>query len=199
MKSRLIESLLRVLRESPVAAISILGAVASVGGLFFLLQTYLGISKEFSYSMLSAFVGMAVGLWSVYIAQAIKKVSPKRVFISYPKSAEEAARKLAVLIRANGYRVWLDEEQIKPGDKWETRIKDAIVDAEVFVALLKGDYPLSGNVMFELGYAAGREKLRVVPVLLDKMRVPSQLERFRFVEAYADVDKGLQEVVRAIG
>lgn len=197
MKSRIIENLRKVLKQSP-AVLSVLGALASVLGIFVLLQSKLGISKELTYSIITLIIAFAIGVWSASIAKAVKKVSPKRVFISYPRSAEEIARTLAALIRERGYRVWLDEEQIKPGEKWETRIKDAIVDADVFVALLKIDYSQSGNVMFELGYAAGQEKLRIVPVLLDEMSAPSQLERFRFVEAYSDVSKGLEEVVRAI-
>ncbi len=197
MNVKIVEIMLRIVKKSP-AILSVIAALVSVGTLFFLLQSNLGVSKELSYSLLTSFVAFAIGLWSAYIAKAIRKVSSKRVFISYPRSAKETAKKLASIIRKNGYKAWIDEEQINIGDKWETKIKDAIVDAEIFIALLNKDYLISKYLMFELEYAAGQDKLKILPVLLDKMPVPLQLERFFFVEAYTDVDKGLDEIVRAI-
>lgn len=193
-----IRSMFLLRSQHLTAVLLVLSALVSVGALFVLLQIKLGLSKELVFSMLPSIIAFSVGLLSANIASVIKKVSPKRVFISYPESEKETAKKLANLIRVNGYKVWLDEEQILPGEKWTDKIKNAIIDAEVFVTLLKADYSNSDAVMFELVYASTQKKLKVVPVLLDNMKMPPQLNGFRFIDAYTDIDKGLKEVMRAI-
>jgi hypothetical protein len=69
------------------------------------------------------------------------------VFISHAsEDMEEVARPLATLIRGKGFRVWLDEQQLRLGDSLSRKINDGLAFSRFGVVVLsdsflKKDYP----------------------------------------------------------
>jgi hypothetical protein len=58
------------------------------------------------------------------------------VFISHSAQDAPIARKVADHLTSEGLRVWYDEYQLKPGDKWQERIREAIEKSRVCLVLL---------------------------------------------------------------
>ena len=56
------------------------------------------------------------------------------VFISYVSEDMDAVERLAKDLRVHGIRVWLDRDQIKPGQRWKAAVRHAIRDGEFFIA-----------------------------------------------------------------
>lgn len=61
-------------------------------------------------------------------------------FISYVRDNNEAIQKLSNRLEANGVKVWLDRNEIKPGFRWEKAIKDAIQEGAFFIACFSKEY-----------------------------------------------------------
>ena len=57
------------------------------------------------------------------------------VFVSYVKEDQEAARRLFDALRGRGLEPWLDEEDLRVGDRWDPRLEQAIADCDYFVVL----------------------------------------------------------------
>src|SRR5438093_1344581 len=56
---------------------------------------------------------------------------PFRVFLSYDSRDKEAALRLHQRLIADGFDVWLDQENIKAGQKWKPEIETAIQESDV--------------------------------------------------------------------
>jgi hypothetical protein len=90
-----------------------------------------------------------------------------QVFISHAQADKLLAKRVADTLRASGLRVWLDEEQILPGDNWGDQVGQALRESDAMVVLVTPNSTSSSYLKHELGYALGNEgyKGRVVTVL----------------------------------
>ena len=57
------------------------------------------------------------------------------VFVSYVEEDREAARRLFDALRGRGLAPWLDEEDLRVGERWDPRLEQAIADCDYFVVL----------------------------------------------------------------
>lgn len=57
------------------------------------------------------------------------------VFISYVHEDNRFVGFLANILRANSLNVWLDKEQLMPGSRWKSAIRDAIRNGTYFVSI----------------------------------------------------------------
>ena len=56
-----------------------------------------------------------------------------QVFISYSRRDSETIENIVTQLETEGIDVWLDREDIKPGQQWRKQIVEAIDTAEAFV------------------------------------------------------------------
>ncbi len=174
--------------------LSIIGGVASVSGLVIVLVRTLGVS-DVAVSLVSIAVALLTGIYSGYVARAARKlrVAP-HVFLSYSHQDQQRAQEIAEALRENGVKVWLDIEQLRPGDQIHSLIEKAVDNADTFVALLSQTE--RANLAFELGLARAKG-IKVIPVLLSDAAIPSDLQGVRYVDLRHDFPHGLAELVKA--
>jgi len=55
------------------------------------------------------------------------------VFLSHSSKDKTVVRELAARLKKDGIRVWLDEEQIKPGDSIPAKIEEGLERSRVLV------------------------------------------------------------------
>jgi hypothetical protein len=89
-------------------------------------------------------------------------------FLSHNGRDKPAARGLAARLRDTGISVWLDEEQLRPGDEWQPGLQTGI-RASKSIAVLIGEAGMGPwqdqEVQFALNLAV-RDQRPVIPVLL---------------------------------
>ena len=56
------------------------------------------------------------------------------VFLSHVREDAERVERLAVAVEARGIGTWIDRHKIKPGERWERAVEDAILSGAFFVA-----------------------------------------------------------------
>jgi hypothetical protein len=59
-----------------------------------------------------------------------------KVFLSHAAKDHELARKLREALARGGFDVWLEEDQVLPGENWAKKIGRALDDSELMVNLL---------------------------------------------------------------
>ena len=130
----------------------------------------------------------------------------EKVFISYAREDESAARTLFEDLKRAGLDPWFDKEFLLPGQKWQLALQEAIRESRYFLALLSTrSVTKRGVVQKEI-----REALDVlnefpegdvflVPVRLDDCRPPYQiLHDLQWVDLFPTWDTGLRKLLDAV-
>jgi formylglycine-generating enzyme required for sulfatase activity len=91
-----------------------------------------------------------------------------RVFLSHSSADSAGAKTVAQLLRNAGLAVWLDLDEIKPGEQWSSALETALKDSTHFVVLV-GAAGVQRWVDREVRYALDRNTIdpnyRVIPLL----------------------------------
>ena len=125
-----------------------------------------------------------------------------QVFIAYSFQDNNHARKLAKELREKGIRVWLAEEELRPGDNIQKGIQDALSTSGYLLALLSKASLESKWVQNEFQMALLRESRgkwpRVIPVLIEPVEIPEMIKGKLYVDLTHDYKEGVERIASAI-
>ena len=121
----------------------------------------------------------------------------RRVFLSYAHKDSTVAHLLASKLQDAGLKVWLDADQISPGDEISKKIEQAIKESDTFVMLLSDAIKENHNLNFELGLATGLAK-KIIPVLVSETQVPEYLRQWRYIDLTSESTEGINDLVSAV-
>lgn len=106
------------------------------------------------------------------------------VFLSYATPDRARVREVRQFLQANGIHAWLDEEDIRGGERWELEIERALDAAELVVVLISpasmdrdGFYHRELRMVLERAQRRPSGRVFPIPVLLDPHMNPPELIR----------------------
>jgi HEAT repeat protein len=121
--------------------------------------------------------------------------------MSYSRKDEEIMRFIARFLRAQGMKVWVDNEKLIPGTPiWEDAIEKAIRDSAAIVVVLSPDSKSSEWVRREISLADQHRK-RVFPVLAsgdENSSITLRLINRQYVDIRQNKEKGLKSLSEAL-
>jgi hypothetical protein len=123
---------------------------------------------------------------------------PLKFFFSYARADADFVLKLAEELRASGVPLWVDQLDIRGGQRWDVDVEQALDACSGVIVVLSPDAVASTNVMDEVSYALEKEKL-VVPVIFRSCAIPFRLRRVQRIEFTDDYDASLQRLRLALG
>ncbi|NEP19823.1 MAG: TIR domain-containing protein [Leptolyngbya sp. SIO4C1] len=107
---------------------------------------------------------------------ASRDPSRPMLFASYAREDYSAVKPILEAIRQEGVDVWLDIEALKPGDRWNDQIADALDRATGLLVFLSSVSTRSQSVRRELQAFSTARRL-IIPVVLDQfLAVPPDLQ-----------------------
>ena len=112
-----------------------------------------------------------------------------RVFMSYASEDFKFADKLRRDLYLNEFEVWVDQDYLRPGDRWPKKIESAIADSNVFVLVISNEALSSPWVKREYRHATKNRK-SIFPVLHDPTTIPAGWEKEFGSIQYAHLTKG---------
>lgn len=125
--------------------------------------------------------------------RAVRAASPAEwfhVFLSHNSKDKASVRLLNGKLKAAGITTWLDEEQLRPGLKWQSALEDIVRTCESAAVCVgpSGEGPWHVNETEALLNRFGNENppAPVIPVLLPD--APADVELPLFLESHACVD-----------
>lgn len=124
-----------------------------------------------------------------------------QVFLSYARSDEAFAKELSSELAKRGFSVWVDKQELLPGDNWHKRIADALARSNAMVVLISPESMSSPEIRGEIQYALGNPNYegRLFPVEVRPTReVPWILDRFQRLRAAEGARKVSQSIARAL-
>jgi TolB-like protein/Flp pilus assembly protein TadD len=117
----------------------------------------------------------------------------KAIFLSYAHDDVAAARRIAEALRSSGLEVWFDENELRGGDAWDSKIRKQINDCALFVPLIsqhtesrpKGYFRLEWKLAVEQTHLLAEGVPFVAPVAIDDTRetgavVPAEFLRVQW-------------------
>jgi TIR domain len=127
--------------------------------------------------------------------------SPKPIqlaFLSYAREDAEFVLRLAKDLRAGGADVWIDQLDIKAGERWDRAVEDALAKCPELLVILSPAAVESTNVMDEVSFALGEGKT-VLPVKHRDCTIPFRLRRLQYVDLTLNYDAGLGQLLETLG
>jgi hypothetical protein len=126
-----------------------------------------------------------------------------QIFLSYAREDEEKAEELYQKLSDTGFKPWMAKKDILPGERWESRIPQAIRRSDFFLACLSANsVSKRGWIQKEIKDALDiwQEKLDsdiyLIPVRLEDCEVPESLCDFQWVNLFEE--DGWARLVKAI-
>jgi hypothetical protein len=118
----------------------------------------------------------------------------EKIFLSYSRSDSDFAVKLSQDLKNSGAQIWLDQFDIKAGNRWDESIEKALNTAPIIIVILSQSSVGSENVMDEVSYAIESGKT-VIPVLLTECAIPLRLRRLQHIDFTRDYARGLSKLI----
>jgi hypothetical protein len=127
-----------------------------------------------------------------------------KIFLSYAREDEARVAELYDQLIRRGFRPWLDQRDILPGEQWDPAIKKALKSADfIFVCLSASSVKKRGYLRREIADALERSKemlandIFLVPVRLDDCDIPEELQSFQWEDLFRNealdrIDKALR-------
>lgn len=126
-----------------------------------------------------------------------------RVFLCYSEEDFDRVNELYNQMQAAGWRPWLDERDILPGEKRKQAVEDAIAESDFFLACISENAARRrGRVQKEIRDALDilqnllEDDIYLIPVLLEASPLPDRLKEFQPVRLYRE--GGFDNLIRAL-
>lgn len=116
-----------------------------------------------------------------------------QIFLSYASDDKPTARFIYDTLRENLLDVWLDEEKLLVGEKWEIEIPKAIKKSDVVLLLLSNQsITKEGNFQREIRLALDIENEKpegtifIIPFRIEDCEVPPSLRKWQCVDYFEE-------------
>jgi predicted nucleotide-binding protein len=122
----------------------------------------------------------------------------KQVFISYSQKDSNTAKQIYHELREHDLNIWIDVEQIAPGDHIASEISKGLTASDYYVLLISENSKVSRWVQRELSLAfklSQKTKLTIVPLLLQNVEVPFELQGLLYIDFRKSVAEGIDKLV----
>jgi hypothetical protein len=127
--------------------------------------------------------------------------SPPRVFISHSHHDKAFVRQLVNDLRNANLRVWLDEQELSPGDSVIASVSQGLKDTDYLVAVLSRSSIQSKWFQAEVNAALSDQLsskgTAVLPVLIEDVDLPVLLRDKLYADFRVGYKQGLDALIRA--
>ena len=118
-------------------------------------------------------------------------------FFSYSRNDSEFVLKLAKELRFTNANIWLDQLDIKGGDRWDSAIENALEKCVGMIIILSPESVNSANVLDEVSYGLEEGKL-IIPIFYKECKIPFRLRRLQYIDFTVSYDEGLKNLLAAL-
>jgi hypothetical protein len=124
-----------------------------------------------------------------------------QVFVSYASADSSAAKTIVEELRLRNLNVWLDADELRPGDRWAESIRIAISASSYFLLLLSKHSVRSSWV--DHGVEAVSKELQsrdvtFIPVLLEDCDIPPSLAMYQCFDMRSGVKENSEKLAEAL-
>jgi recombinational DNA repair ATPase RecF len=117
-----------------------------------------------------------------------------QVFISY-QSNQDQIKDLARQLEKNGFSIWVDYKNLKPGDRWEDSIREAINTSDFFLACFGKEGARESEIQIALQIASKKpiSQTFFIPVRIQESSIPEILKSY--IAADLTLPNGMEQLL----
>lgn len=126
-----------------------------------------------------------------------------RIFLCHSRGDRQSVRHLYNRLKVDGYKPWLDEEDLLPGQVWEAEINNAILSSAIVLICLSNDSIAKPGFMhkeishtLDLAKEYPENQIFLIPVRLQECALPEQLSKWHSVDLF--VPNGYERLKKAL-
>lgn len=124
------------------------------------------------------------------------------IFISYSSKDQQIATTIYKRLTIEGYKVWLDKEEIFAGDSITKKVFTGIENSKNFAIILSSNSTKSHWVEEEL-YTANikqieNKSINILPILYEDCSIPTSLLNKKYANFTESPDEGMADILRAL-
>jgi hypothetical protein len=124
-----------------------------------------------------------------------------RIFISYSSADRPYADRLVSALLLNGFEVWYDQFDLRPGDEIYRKIVEGIINVKFVGVVITASSLASTWVSEEMTLAKQREleekNILLLPLRFEQVEIPLHLRTRKYAD-FTDFDTGLADLFRAL-
>jgi hypothetical protein len=117
-----------------------------------------------------------------------------KVFVSYSRRDYVTVYSIVRELRSHGVSVWIDQDNIDAGVRWDDKLQTAIEEASHLLLMMSNSSMKSQNVRDEFSFAIGENKTIIV-ALIDDVKLPLRLHRFQYIDFRTNYDKAFERLL----
>lgn len=124
----------------------------------------------------------------------------KKIYLSYCHSDREVALDIERRLREDNIEV-LSSYDIDPGSNIQSNLRYVVESSDIILLVLSKDYFRSAYSEKELDIFLNESKERkvsIIPVVIERCKIPWQLKNFNAVYLYNSIDDGVEKLKRQI-
>lgn len=124
--------------------------------------------------------------WQLIVERSLR--TKGYAFLCHASEDKPAVRALQVRLHEYGFRTWLDEDNILPGEDWDASVRSGLKKSEVVLILLsavcvgkRGYVQREMQVALDILAEIPDGQIFIIPVVLDDCQIPERLARYQAV------------------
>jgi TIR domain-containing protein/carboxypeptidase family protein len=128
---------------------------------------------------------------------------PLQIFLCHSSDDKTSIQELYKRLCDDGFKPWLDEEDLLPGQNWHQAIMRAVRDSDVVVVCLsRNSVNKRGYVQKEIKLALDvadeqpEDTIFIIPLKLEECDVPTRLKQWHWVNLFED--RGYERLITAL-
>lgn len=126
-----------------------------------------------------------------------------KTFLCHAHADRDAVHDLYTRLKKDGMQVWLDKEDLLPGQNWEHKIRAAILTSDVVIVCLSRRFNKQGGfrheelkIAFEKAKLILDDEIFIIPVRLEQCDMPQSLSHLHRVDLF-ETD-GYKKLIRSL-
>ena len=118
------------------------------------------------------------------------------LFVSYARADSEIVHRIISELRRLGVSTWMDVNELRPGDRWDRTIQNALQEAVGMLIFISGASIQSLYVQEELKAVARGTNFLIIPVILEHVpSLPDAIKMYQWIDLSGGTDE--TELVKA--
>lgn len=120
--------------------------------------------------------------------------NPARIYLAYAREDLSIVRSIFYNLAEAGFQPWLDVEQLRPGQRWQVEVGNAISGSDMVLVFLSSHTATGmGYVQKEMRLALDlanervRDEAFLIPVRLEPVEPPEELRNYQWIDYFADL------------
>jgi hypothetical protein len=118
-----------------------------------------------------------------------------KVFVSYSRKDYVTVYAMVRELRRHGVSVWIDQDDIEVGVRWDDKLQSAIEEASHLLLMLSQSALKSQNVRDEFAFAITEGKAIII-ALIDDVKLPLRLQRFQYIDFRNNYDRAFERLLQ---